>query len=109
MTHVPVRLVVVVALLPLLSGCLARTAIGVATAPVRIASKAVDLATTSQAEADQKRGREVRQREERLGKLERDYRKHSGNCAEGDAGACRKRDATYAEMQELLPSVPLER
>ena len=37
--------------------------------------KAVDLATTSQSEADEKRGREMRQREERLGKLQREFDK----------------------------------
>ena len=35
-----------------LQGCLAKTALDVATAPVRVGSKAVDLATTSQSEAD---------------------------------------------------------
>lgn len=53
----------------LLPGCIARTALDVATAPVKVAGKAVDLATTSQSEADEKRGRELRKREERLGKL----------------------------------------
>ena len=35
------------------------------------AGKAVDLATTSQSEADQKRGREIRREEERLGRERR--------------------------------------
>jgi hypothetical protein len=52
-----------------LPGCLARTAVSAVTLPVKVASSAVDVATTSQAEADQKRGREIRRREERLGKL----------------------------------------
>ena len=39
-----------------LGGCVARTAVNVATAPVRVAGKAVDLATTSQSERDEKRG-----------------------------------------------------
>ena len=55
----------------LLSGCLGTVA-DVVTAPVKVAGKAVDLATTSQSEADEKRGREIRRREERLGKLERE-------------------------------------
>lgn len=59
---------------PLLGGCLAQAAADIVTAPVRIASSAVDLATTSQSEADEKRGREIREREERLGKLDRRYR-----------------------------------
>ena len=91
-----------------LSGCLARTAANVVTAPVRVASKAVDLATTSQSEADEARGREIRRREERLGKLEREYEKEREDCADGDRGACRKADEIYAEMQELMPSIPVE-
>ena len=50
-----------------LSGCIvgtvAETAVDVATLPVKVVAKGVDLATTSQSEADQKRGREIRQRE----------------------------------------------
>ena len=53
----------------LLSGCVvgtvASTAVDVATLPVKVATKGVDLATTSQAEADQKRGRDMRKLEER--------------------------------------------
>jgi hypothetical protein len=52
----------------MLSGCLAKTAFDVVTAPVKVASKAADLATTSQAEADQKRGREIRKQEEQRGR-----------------------------------------
>jgi len=44
------RVLVLASLLPLaLGGCLAKTALNVATAPVRVAGKAADLATTSQA------------------------------------------------------------
>ena len=100
---------VIVPLLALgLSGCIARTLVDVATAPVRVASKAVDLATTSQSEADEQRGREIRRREERLGKLERDYRKYSDDCDEGNSTACARRDAAYSEIQGLLPTVPVE-
>jgi hypothetical protein len=54
-----------------LTGCIARTAVDIVTLPVKAASKTVDVLTTSQAEADQKRGREVRLREECIGKEER--------------------------------------
>ncbi|MGH6785761.1 MAG: hypothetical protein ACREBO_02935 [Novosphingobium sp.] len=95
--------------LPALSGCaLASAATTVVTAPVKVASKAVDLATTSQSESDEKRGRELRKREERLGKLEREYGKQSAKCAAGNAEACTRRDAAYAEMQALIPTVPAE-
>ena len=39
-----------------LSGCIG-TLVDVATAPVKVVSKGVDLATTSQSERDEKRGR----------------------------------------------------
>jgi len=92
----------------LLGGCLAKTAFDVATAPVRIASSAVDLATTSQSEADEKRGRELRRREERLGQLEREYSRQAERCARGNQDACRRAELARAEMDELLPTVPIE-
>lgn len=92
----------------LLSGCLAKTALDVVTLPVKVASNAVDLATTSQAEADQKRGRQVRQREERLGSLQRDYERLTKKCADGDRNACERSHTVYSEIQLLLPSVPVE-
>jgi uncharacterized lipoprotein YajG len=55
----------------LLSGCLVRTAANVVTLPVKAVSAGVDAATTSQSEADQRRGREIREEEERLGRLAR--------------------------------------
>jgi hypothetical protein len=94
--------------IPTLSGCVASTLASVVTAPVKIASSAVDMATTSQSEADEKRGRDVRRREERLGQLDREYRKQSDKCAEGNADACAKRDAAYAEMEQLRPTVPYQ-
>ena len=91
-----------------LSGCIAKTLVDVATAPVRVVSKGVDLATTSQSEADEQRGRDLRRREERLGKLDRDYRKFADDCAKGNDQACARRDAAYGEIQQLLPTVPVE-
>ncbi len=66
------RLVLAPLALLALNGCIAKTLVDVATAPVRVAGKAVDLATTSQSEADERRGRELRESEERYGKLDRD-------------------------------------
>ena len=91
-----------------LQGCLAKTAVSAVTLPVKVASSAVDVATTSQSEADQARGREIRQREERLGKLRRDYDKQIDRCGEGDRQACDDARETYAEIQMLLPTVPVE-
>ena len=92
----------------LLSGCLVKTAADVVTAPVRVGSKAVDLATTSQSEADENRGREIRRREERLGKLEREYRKQSADCDNGDRDACTQARETYDEIEGLRPTIPAE-
>lgn len=96
-----------------LQGCLAASAIDLAgkavTAPIKIASKGVDLATTSQSEADEKRGREIRKREEQLGKLERRYDKERAQCENGDREACDDARATYDEIRDILPTVPVER
>ncbi|MEZ5681047.1 MAG: hypothetical protein R3E14_07080 [Erythrobacter sp.] len=95
-------------LLPALSGCIAKTALDVATAPVKVVSKGVDLATTSQSEADEKRGREIRKREERLGKLQRQYEKQLDECQDGSRRACDDATRTYAEMQQIIPAIPVE-
>ena len=92
-----------------LSGCVASVVKDVVTAPVKVASKAVDVATTSQSEADEKRGREIRKREARLGKLERQYEKQLAKCEDGDESACEEARQTYDEIEEILPTVPLER
>lgn len=86
---------------PLASGCVARTAFDVVTAPVRVAGKAVDLATTSQSEADEKRGRQLREREEELGKLDRKYREALDDCDDGSRSACRDADEIRAEIDHL--------
>ena len=93
----------------LLGGCLAKTAIEVVTLPVKVTSKAVDLATTSQAEADQKRGRQVRKREEELGRLQRDHEKLARKCQAGHRKACDDDRAASDRIQPLMPSVPSER
>lgn len=89
------------------SGCLSTVA-DVVTAPVKVVSKGVDLATTSQSEADEKRGREIRRREERLGKLQRDYEKQLDECNEGNRRACDEATQTYAEIQQILPTIPAD-
>ena len=65
--------VLILPVLPfLLSGCVvasvAGAAVDVVTLPVKVASTGVDAATTSQSEADEKRGREIRKAEETAGK-----------------------------------------
>lgn len=54
-----------------LSGCIASTVVDVVTLPVRAVGKGVDVLTTSQSEADEKRGRNLRKQEEREGKAAR--------------------------------------
>ena len=59
----------------LLSGCVvgtvAKTAVDLATIPVKVVSSGVDAATTSQSEADENRGRELRRQDEERGRQAR--------------------------------------
>jgi hypothetical protein len=84
-----------------LTGCIAKTAATVVTAPVRVASGAVDLATTSQSERDEKRGRELRKREERLRDLEKDRLRQRQRCDKGDARACERAAVIDRQMADL--------
>jgi hypothetical protein len=90
----------------LLGGCLAKAAVGAVTAPVKVVSKAADLATTSQSEADEKRGRELRRQEEEVGKLRRAYDKQLDACNDGSPRACAEAQTTYAEIQSRLRNLP---
>lgn len=67
-----------------LSGCvvgtIARTAVDVATLPVKVATHTVDAVTTSQAEADENAGRAARRADERLG---RELRALAERCRKG--------------------------
>jgi hypothetical protein len=71
---------------PLLSGCIvgtvASTAVDVVTLPVKAVSAGVDAATTSQKEADEKRGRELRKQDEERGKQ---LRMAQDRCRKGKA------------------------
>jgi hypothetical protein len=64
-------LIVPLALTGCVVGTVARTAVDVATIPVKVVSAGVDAATTSQSERDEKRGREIRKQEEEAGKQAR--------------------------------------
>lgn len=104
----PLRLLLISLAALALQGCLAKAAVGVVTAPVKAVSRGVDLATTSQSESDEARGREIRKREERMGELERAYGKAMDRCGEGDDEACEKAQAIRSEMKALLPGIPVE-
>ena len=66
------------------------------------AGGAYDRLTVSQSERDEKRGRAFRHREERLGRLDRDYYRAQSRCQNGDRESCgdaerisQERDAAY--------------
>lgn len=77
-------LVLVVAVLPLLTGGCIRTAASIVTAPVKVVGKTADWATTSQDEADRNAGRKLRKQEAREGRErkahEKACRKDPDNC-----------------------------
>jgi hypothetical protein len=83
--------VLLLALPLLLSACLARTAVDIVTLPVRAASAGIDAVTTSQSEADQRRGRQIREEEEREGRIARRCERHP------DRDECRARRARQGE------------
>lgn len=68
---------------PMLGGCVVRAAADVAMAPVHAAGWTVDKMTTSQAEADRNRGREMRKQEQRDAR----ERRREQQRQEPDAGA----------------------
>ena len=86
--------ILLLALPVLLSGCLARTAVDIVTLPVKVASAGVDAVTTSQAEADQRRGREIREAEEREGRIARRCQRNP------DREECRERDLRRDEAPQ---------
>ena len=85
----------------LLSGCVTSIVKEVVTAPIKVVSKTADVLTTSQSEADEKRGRDIRKQEEKLGKLSRERDKLTRKCQDGDREACERVDAIEREIDEL--------
>jgi hypothetical protein len=78
----------------LLSGCVAKAAWDVATMPVKAGSKAVDMATTSQSEADRNYGKKMRKAEEREG---RERNAHEQECRKHPDRPCPPYDGYRAE------------
>ena len=72
---------------PLLSGCvvgtIAKTAVDVATLPVKAVSAGVDAATTSQSETNEKRGRELRKADGRRAREEREAAERAAKQPQG--------------------------
>ena len=66
------RIIVAAVALPLLLSACASTVVDVVTLPVKVAktavSETIDATTTTQKEADRKRGRKLRKEEERIGR-----------------------------------------
>ncbi|MCW1382240.1 hypothetical protein OLX02_05350 [Novosphingobium sp. KCTC 2891] len=111
-----IRWPLAIAALALLPGCVAKSAFDLATMPVRAGARAVnttadvyDRVTVSDSERDQKRGREIRQREERYGSLERDYGRARVRCERGDDEACINAGRIARDMDAMRASVPYER
>lgn len=81
-----VRFALVLFLPALLGGCVvaqvAETAVDVASIPVKVVSAGVDAATTSQSEADEKRGRELRKADEQRARKARELEER---CRKGKA------------------------
>ena len=78
--RLPLLMVLPLALGGCVVGTVAKTAVDVVTLPVKVVSAGVDAATTSQAEADRKRGRELRKQEEERG---RQFRLAQQRCRKG--------------------------
>ena len=87
--------------LPLLAGCVS-TVKSVVTAPVKAAGQVVDWSTTSQDEADRHRGRAMREREERLGKLSRQRDNAADKCERGDHEQCRRAEVLNHEIEAVM-------
>jgi hypothetical protein len=94
-------ILLMIALVPLLGGCVARAAMDVVTAPVKIAAKGVDAVTTSQSEADEKRGRALRRHEEKIGKLSHKREKLVRACRSSE-DACRELRGVEAEIEKEM-------
>lgn len=86
---------------PLLSGCVS-TVKSVVTAPFKAAGQVADWSTTSQDEADRNRGRELRKREEQLGKLSRQRDKAAEKCRDGNADQCQRAEVIEHEIEAVM-------
>ena len=84
----------------LLGGCVTSIVKDVVMLPVKVVSKTADVLTTSQSETDEKRGRDIRKREELLGKLARKRDKAREECADGSQKGCDQYKALLIEIGE---------
>ena len=91
-------LIVAVLAAPLLAGCVSAVKT-VVTAPVKAVGQVADWSTTSQDESDRNRGREMRKREERVGKLSRQRDKAVEKCRDGNEEQCRRAEVLDYEIE----------
>lgn len=94
---------IVIAILtaPLLVGCVGAVK-SVVTAPVKAVGQVADWTTTSQDEADRNRGRAMREREERLGKLSRQRDKAAEKCRNGSEEQCERAEVLEHEIEAVM-------
>jgi hypothetical protein len=89
---------------PLLGGCVS-TATSIIKAPFEVVGKTADVLTTSQSEADEKRGRAMRKQEEELGQLMRKRDKMARKCRDDDEDeredACEKLRDIEEEIEDV--------
>ena len=96
------RVLIVAALaIPLLSGCVGAVK-SVVTAPVKAVGQVADWPTTSQDESDRNRGRAMRAREEKLGKLSRQRDKATEKCNGGDQSQCQRAEVLEHEIEAVM-------
>jgi len=86
---------------PLLGGCVSAVKT-VVTAPVKAVGQVADWTTTSQDESDRNRGRAMREREERLGKLSRQRDKAAEKCRNGSEDQCERVEVLEHEIEAVM-------
>ena len=64
------------------------------------------LALVGSDTADAQQARDLRKQEKRLATLERRYAKELDQCQNGNRRACDLASDAYAEMQQIIPTIP---
>ncbi|GGJ35292.1 hypothetical protein CDQ92_05290 [Sphingopyxis bauzanensis] len=94
-------IITALAALPLLTGCISAVKT-VVTAPVKAVGQVADWTTTSQDESDRNRGREMRKREEQLGRLSRQRDKAAEKCRGGNEDQCQRAEVLDHEIEAMM-------
>ncbi len=94
-------IIIALAAFPLLTGCISAVKT-VVTAPVKAVGQVADWTTTSQDESDRNRGREMRKREEQLGKLSRQRDKAAEKCRDGNEDQCQRAEVLEHEIEAVM-------